>query len=250
MGFFINNYMKKNNDEQNILSVYEKMYGSKNTPEQVNEALENAQSELPKRRRHRRGRNKQVSQTPTQENVVIEESKLTDNGQTSKNKGEINNMSKFDNLFKKVYNEQFEPAADVDVGLEFGGEEGLGGEEGMEGEDDVTLTIPRELAEKLSELLMGVLGGDEEGEEGEDEFGDEGMDDDFEEVEEGGFGESAMDNTEKFGEEKGKTLQNGNKVKAPGKGLGDAPNPQAGNRGASASQRPQNPTPAPKHHGG
>ena len=89
------------------------------------------------------------------------------------------------NIFDKLYStimEGDDPFADLDSmgGDELGGDEGLGGDEELEiGGDEITLSLPRDLAEKLHEVLMDQLGGDSE--EGEDE-GDEdpfGGDDDM-----------------------------------------------------------------------
>ncbi len=85
------------------------------------------------------------------------------------------------NIFDKLYStimEGDDPFADLDS---MGGE-GLDDEMGDDDElslggDEVTLSLPRDLAEKLHEALMDQLGGDgEEGEEGDDfgdDFGDE-----------------------------------------------------------------------------
>lgn len=80
------------------------------------------------------------------------------------------------NIFDKLYStimEGDDPFADLDSM----GDEGLGDEMGSDDEldlggDEVTLSLPRDLAEKLHEALMDQLGG--EGDEGgEEEFGDD-----------------------------------------------------------------------------
>lgn len=95
---------------------------------------------------------------------------------------EINNfetMSKNnpDNIFDKLYStimEGDDPFADLDAGMPEDGED-LGDEElGLDdGGDEVTLNLPRDLAEQLMDALQGQLdGGEEEGGE-EDPFGGE-----------------------------------------------------------------------------
>lgn len=92
------------------------------------------------------------------------------------------------NIFDKLYStimEGDDPFADLDSGMgedEFGGGDELGGDEELDiGGDEVTLSLPRDLAEKLHDALMSQLGGDEEaGEDGEmgeeDPFASEGDD--------------------------------------------------------------------------
>ena len=235
--------MSKNTDVSNILGAYENMYGSKNDTTQLNEALEKAKKDQPRKRKRRRGRKKQVL-----ENLNTQ----TNSGQTD-NIGEIKDMSKFNTLFNTVVKEQFEGEEDLDAmgGVEAGEEPLDDGMEGLEGEEEITLTIPRDMADKLCELIMSATGGDAEGEEfPEDDFG--GGEDDFEEVDSGGMEESAEDNAEKLSTEPAVTkfTKGSNKAKATQTGLGSSPAPQAGGRGAAASQRPQTPKPAPKHHGG
>lgn len=104
---------------------------------------------------------------------------------------EINNfetMSKNnpDNIFDKLYStimEGDDPFADLDAGMPEDGED-LGDEElGLDdGGDEVTLNLPRDLAEQLMDALQGQLDGgdedefgDEAGDEAGDEFGDDEM---------------------------------------------------------------------------
>lgn len=71
------------------------------------------------------------------------------------------NKSIFDKLYEDVMSERLDDTEVNDaeaLGLPGEGE----GEGEMEGEDSVTLTIDRETAQKLHDLLMGVLGGEEE----------------------------------------------------------------------------------------
>lgn len=88
------------------------------------------------------------------------------------------------NIFDKLYStimEGDDPFADLNGGMEDGlGDEELGGDEELDiGGDEVTLSLPRDLAEKLHDALMAQLGGEEEAgeEEGEeDPFASEGDD--------------------------------------------------------------------------
>ena len=103
---------------------------------------------------------------------------------------EINNFETMsdnnpENIFDKLYStimEGDDPFADLDTGLGDEGEDMGDDELGLDDElggDEVTLSLPRDLAEKLHDALMSQLeGGDEEG---EDDLGDDlGGDDDFE----------------------------------------------------------------------
>lgn len=101
--------------------------------------------------------------------------------------GQINNSTIMSdepkNIFDKLYStimEGDDPFADLDSmgGDELGGDDFSGDEELDIGGDEVTLSLPRDLAEKLHEALMDQLGGSEEegeeaGEEGEDPFAGE-----------------------------------------------------------------------------
>ena len=98
---------------------------------------------------------------------------------------QINNSetmsNKPDNIFDKLYStimEGDDPFADLDSDIP-GGDEDLGGDEELDlGGDEITLTLPRDLAEKLHEALMGQLEGDSDGEDESDDFEDEGGFDD------------------------------------------------------------------------
>ena len=100
--------------------------------------------------------------------------------------GQINNstilIDEPKNIFDKLYStimEGDDPFADLDSmgGDELSGDDFSGDEELDIGGDEVTLSLPRDLAEKLHEALMDQLGGSEEGEEageeGEDPFAGE-----------------------------------------------------------------------------
>jgi len=109
----------------------------------------------------------------------------------SKNKKEpkkesknINNLNKvkvmtedksiFDKLFEQVMGEAEDEDMELGIDIDGADDEGLGGEE----DGDVTITLDRELASKLHEILMDVLGGEEGEEEGD---GTEEMDMGYEE---------------------------------------------------------------------
>lgn len=96
------------------------------------------------------------------------------------NNSDMSNKSEFDKLY------EFAMEGDEDLGGfeidAMGGEDELGDDSlGDElGGDEVTLTLPRDVAEQLHEVLGGVLGGDEVGDDLGDDLGDEGdMEDDF-----------------------------------------------------------------------
>ena len=100
---------------------------------------------------------------------------------------EINNfetMSKNnpDNIFDKLYStimEGDDPFADLDAGLPEDGED-LGDEElGLDDGDEVTLSLPRDLAEQLLDALNGQLGGEDDLDGGDDLEGEEGYDDEM-----------------------------------------------------------------------
>ena len=91
---------------------------------------------------------------------------------------DINNfMSKsiFDKLFEDVMGMPGAAEQDtkdaIDLGIDVGGGEASGSEEGGE----VTLTLDKDLAQKLHDALVAVLGGEEDkGDEGSSEGSDEG----------------------------------------------------------------------------
>ncbi len=97
----------------------------------------------------------------------------------------INNLNKvkvmtedksiFDKLFEQVMGEAEDEDMELGIDIDGADDEGLGGEE----DGDVTITLDKELATKLHEILMDVLGGEEEGDEEGDETGD--LDDGFDE---------------------------------------------------------------------
>ena len=103
------------------------------------------------------------------------------------NQAAINNfMSKsiFDKLYDKVLSENFDMGEDAEtmeldaLGIDAEGGEGEGEDEGLGG-DEVTITLSKDLAQKLHDVLMGVLGGEEdmgedEGLGGEEDMGEEG----------------------------------------------------------------------------
>lgn len=105
----------------------------------------------------------------------------------------MSNKSLFEKLFEEVMENDAEAlgiGGDEEGGLGGGEEGGFGGDEA--GSEDVTISMDRETAQKLHDLLASVLGGDvvadEEmsGEEGEaEEDGEYGMGDEAAEEEEG-----------------------------------------------------------------
>jgi hypothetical protein len=105
----------------------------------------------------------------------------------------MSNKSLFEKLFEEVMENDAQAlgiGGDEEGGLGGGEEGGFGGDEA--GSEDVTISMDRETAQKLHDLLASVLGGDvkadEEmsGEEGEaEEDGEYGMGDEAAEEEEG-----------------------------------------------------------------
>lgn len=84
----------------------------------------------------------------------------------------INNqdMSKKKSIFDKLYEEVLggdDDELEMGAGFDAFGDEG-GEDDDFGGEDEVTLTLPRDLAEKLHEVLMDQLGGEEDIEDIED----------------------------------------------------------------------------------
>lgn len=130
--------------------------------------------------------------------------------------------SEFDKLFENVMGDD-ESSFDVSpsMGPE-GGEAGeadvdLGGEEG--GADEVTLTISKDLAQQLHDVLMGVLG-DAEGAGEESELEDLGIDMESEEGDEmGGSDEENLNDATEMSElsdSQGQKLMSKGSMKAPG----------------------------------
>lgn len=120
------------------------------------------------------------------------EAELTSAGATGELKAvkaESNNP--FDALYNKVLSEDAFDFSTADNSLEPSNDMSFGGEESDEMEDEseedsneVTLTIDRDLAEKLHEVLMSVLGSEESEDELEDiEDMDDESEEDLEEVE-------------------------------------------------------------------
>ena len=146
----------------------------------------------------------------------------------------IMSKSVFDKLYSKVLKENFGQEEDVDalglddatpdsdLGDDFGGEDDLGG-------DEVSFTLPRDVAQQLVDVLQGVLGGEEAGDDlgGEDDldFGDEGGDDfggdDFEtEEDEMSFEEDEEVGTKTAPDKKKAYMGKDNKVSGPPKPKG------------------------------
>ena len=128
----------------------------------------------------------------------------------------MSNKSLFEKLFEEVMND--EAALGISPEQEGGSEEGGFGGEEEGGSEDVTISMDRETAQKLHDLLASVLGGDveadeqmgeEEGGEGEEggdlAFGDEAAEEEEDEEEsededeKKSFGESSEAETVKGG---------------------------------------------------
>jgi len=99
----------------------------------------------------------------SKKNNFFEPKKFSQNNEKTETQNINNFMNKsiFDKLYEDVMSERLDDTEVNDaeaLGLPGEGE----GEGEMEGEDTVTLTMDRETAQKLHDLLMGVLGGEEE----------------------------------------------------------------------------------------
>jgi len=126
------------------------------------------------------------------EPVDSTEDKSKDKKVPKKESKNINNLNKvkvmtedksiFDKLFEQVMGEAEDEDMELGIDIDGADDEGLGGEE----DGDVTITLDKELATKLHEILMDVLGGEEEGDEEGDETGDldAGFDEDSDPFEE------------------------------------------------------------------
>lgn len=96
-----------------------------------------------------------------------------------KNKQKNESLNPFDALYNRVLNEEgefdfsTESENELEPSNEFGGEDDSESEDGEEESDEVTITLDRETAQKLVDLLTNVLGEGEEGEEEEDQTEDE-----------------------------------------------------------------------------
>jgi len=103
------------------------------------------------------------------------EDKSKDKKVPKKESKNINNLNKvkvmtedksiFDKLFEQVMGEAEDEDMELGIDIDGADDEGFGGEE----DGDVTITLDKELATKLHEVLMDVLGGEEEGGEEGDE---------------------------------------------------------------------------------
>jgi len=109
------------------------------------------------------------------------------------------NKSIFDRLYEEVMDDEQFDAVELGIGDDEGGDD-------IEAGDEVTITLDRDLAEKLHEVLMGVLGGEEGGDdeadmEPEGDLGDEDEQAGFEEMEEDEDEEADEDEMEDEDEE-------------------------------------------------
>lgn len=91
-------------------------------------------------------------------------------GKTANESINKQDMSKKKSIFDKLYEDVLggdDDDIEMGAGFDAFGDEG-GEDDEFGGEDEVTLTLPRDLAEKLHEVLMDQLGGDEDIEDIED----------------------------------------------------------------------------------
>lgn len=144
------------------------------------------------------------------------------------------------NIFDKLYStimEGDDPFAGLDSGMgedEFGGDE-LGGDEELDiGGDEVTLNLPRDVAQQLCDMLMSQLGDGEEDGDSEEEMGE---DDPFASNDDEMLGDAVVSQPE---------------PKALG-GHGDRSHPYAGNTGSGGNKVKSSKTSSPaggSAHGG
>jgi hypothetical protein len=128
---------------------------------------------------------KTIDPKTTKKNNFFDPKKFSQNNEKTETQNINNFMNKsiFDKLYEDVMSERLDDTEVNDaeaLGLPGEGE----GEGEMEGEDTVTLTMDRETAQKLHDLLMGVLGGEEEPAVEEEPTMDGDMSEDAEEKEE------------------------------------------------------------------
>jgi len=130
---------------------------------------------------------KQLDSLTNESEERLQESKKI----TNKSLNNFMSKSVFDKLYSKVLRENFgqDEGDDLDaLGLDDATsdsemDDGMGGEDmGEEGGDEVTFTLPRDVAQQLCDVLQAAIGGGEEG------FGDEGEDDGLDFGDEGEFG--------------------------------------------------------------
>ena len=139
------------------------------------------------------------------------------------------------NIFDKLYStimEGEDPFADLDGMGDEAMDDEMGGDEELDlGGDEVTLSLPRDLAEQLHQALMDQLGG--EGEEG----GEEELGDDFGDENDEMLGDSVVSEPDP----------------KPLGGHGDRSHPAAGNTGAGSNKVSSSKTSSPdggSAHGG
>lgn len=109
------------------------------------------------------------------EPVDLDGVKSKDKKEPKKESKNINNLNKvkvmhedksiFDKLFEQVMGEAEDEDLELGIDIDSADDEGTGVEE----DGDVTITLDRELATKLHEVLMDVLAGEDEDDEAEDD---------------------------------------------------------------------------------
>lgn len=160
-------------DKESLISVYERMYGESNGVEQVELAVESYKSKNTKRKRNRR--RKKQSESVNETNVATINVNHVRIDEIIKG---VNDMSKFNELFNSAVtlDEQmggFEDENPVDAMMDAGDEMGIE-------EDEITVSLDRDMAKQLCDILQAAVGDDEE--EGEEDIE---MDIEGDELEEG-----------------------------------------------------------------
>lgn len=200
----------------NLMKIYEDMYGSKNTIQQVeqainanlrgssvssiniieeyNKAMDNTQhpnttpAKLQNAKAHIPEEIKPAIEVPKELSPAVDSSENKNKNTKTITDKEKKKMAthkfSFDELYKVALREQMEPGDEMmgDMGDDLGG--GMEGDIEGEGADEVTLTISRDAAQTLCDVLQAALGGDEEDLEddlgddlGGEDLGDEGEED-------------------------------------------------------------------------
>jgi hypothetical protein len=173
---------------------------------------------------------KDMQREEAEENIVKESKKIARNRLNTF----MMKKSTFDKLFESVMGDSFEqdeadqvdalglgdaPTDDEMMGDEFEGDEG----------DEVTFTLDRATAQKLHDVLMGVLGGEMEGDDldfdvEDEDMDEEGMYDDEEEYDEAEEDEQSFAPTDKVGPKNSK--DGPNKFQGKNNKVGGRPQPK------------------------
>ena len=206
-----------------LLKVYESMYGSKNTVEQVEHAIninlrgseiapksiieaysqangypKNEPAKEQKAQEHIPDEIEPAIEAPEELSPAVDSStskqKLTKTITDKEKKQMTSQKFSFDELYKIALKEQAEMEEPMDMGGDMGEE--LGGEEEMGG-DEITVTLSRDAAQTLCDVLQAALGNEEQGEEEDMELDMGGSEEEGDDLEEATDMSKAPDTTSK-----------------------------------------------------